>query len=99
MGAPAKKQPPKGSTPIRATGRGGGAIIGYKIGENNPLLANDATAKDLTLRLNEKLLGNGFNPIKPKEVLAKVLERVPATFVGATESSAVSTTQGTTQNL
>ena len=45
MGAPQKINPPKGATPIRATGKGGGAIIGYKIGNATYNTAGQATNK------------------------------------------------------
>ena len=68
-------------------------LVGYDIGKKNPLLANDATAKDLTLKLNDRLLVNGFKPIR------KLVAKVPATAVDPTETNAVLPTQGTTQNL
>ena len=69
-------------------------LVGYEIGENNPLV-NDATAKVLTSKLNERLLVNGFNPIrKPANGFNSIRNpaNVPATAVGATGTSAVSQT-------
>ena len=70
-------------------------LVGYKISENNPLLANDASTKDLTSRLNDRLndglMKNGFRPIR--KVAAP--ENAPATAVGATEGNAVSQTTTT----
>ena len=43
MGAPQRINPPKGAVPIRATGRGGGALIGYKIGNETYSTAGQPT--------------------------------------------------------